>query len=157
MPQGLPTVTGLDSVVDTLKLWQRQLSATTKQVKTPTIPWNFAAQGKAAGVQLTWAKADDATGYEVSWSETPDLSSPHVVRLDGADQLSYFDSIGSSGVTRWYKLRAVNVGDQGKIAFSPYTGIVNSTTQPAPTYTAPVVRDRFTNDRAQVAKGIYIR
>jgi hypothetical protein len=155
--QALPTLSRPQDAVDTLKLWQRALTKTTKQLKTPTIPWNFQAQGKVGGVQLSWAKANDATGYEVAWSDNANLDDPHIISLDSPNQVSHFDTVGSSGVTRFYKVRAFNAGDQGKIAYSPFSGIVSSTSQPAPTFIAPVSRDTTTTDSHQVGKGIFIR
>ena len=153
----LPTISRTEDVVPALRVWQAALTRTTKQLKTPRIPWNFQAQGKVGGIQLNWARTLDATGYEVVWSETGDLSDPIVISLDSPNQVSYFHTVGSSGVTLYYKVRAYNAGDQGRVVYGPYSGVVSSTSQPAPTFIAPVVRDTTTTDAAQVGKGIFIR
>lgn len=153
--QVLPTVSRDTDLLPALKVWQRTLGVGVKSVKVPTIPFNFAAQGKVGGVQLSWAKSSDATGYELTWSESSDLSSAPSISISGGNQTTFFDSIGASGVTRFYKLRAVNSNGK-KTARSAYTGLVSSTSQPTPAYVAPISRDIQTTDASQVGKGIFL-
>lgn len=160
MAKSLPPIPpGIDPT-GTLEIWRKALKPVVKNIRTPSIPWNFTATNKRGGNLLSWNPVSGSDGYEVLRSDTADFSSGTTsITVDNGTQSQFFDAIAIQGVTlptKYYKLRAT----AGSVS-SPhsvkgiYTGIVASTPiDPSDTATASTSTvDTSTTDDTQVYTG----
>lgn len=159
----LPTPTSIQDVPRILKKWQTQLNPLLTKVKTPHAPFNFQAASARGGIQLSWKSipGTDADGYQIQRSDSGDFSNPTVFTVAGANQATFFDSLGGTAggtgsITKWYRIRATN-GTQAnpQSVLGILSGIVtNSSIDPTDTSTASTtVFDTSVTDRYQASAG----
>ena len=109
------------------------------------MPSNVTASAgtSTAGVNIGWAKIDDATGYEV-WRNTSSVTNG-AKRIQTTDQVAYTDTDAAAGTTYWYWVRSITpdgTSDFGKpvsgwrayaditVTFNPNGGSVSPTSKP---------------------------
>ena len=148
----LPTITGWSQLLPYLKLQQQSIDPILRRVAQPKVPWNFRVTKKRNGLLLDWSTVKGADGYELLRSNTADFESPVEIPIRNWNQNSYFDSLGGSATTRYYKIRATAGTLSAPFAVKgPTSGIVtdtsidstDTTTQEATTY------DTTTDDTIQ--------
>lgn len=160
MPRSLPPVPpGIDPT-GTLEVWRKALKPIVKNIRTPSIPWNFTATNKRGGNLLSWNPVTGSDGYEITRSDNADFSSgTTTITVNNGTQSQYFDAIAIAGATlptKYYKLKAtagtVNAPHTVK---GLDTGIVASTPlDPSDTVTASTsASDTSTSDDTQVYTG----
>src|SRR6516164_3587898 len=108
---GLPTITTLEALLPTLKIWQQKLNPTVSRPRAPRSPWNFAATAPGTTTQnkLTWEAVPNATGYEIQASPTGDFGSAPIISVPTSQgQTVYNHESGASGQLYHYRIRATN-------------------------------------------------
>ena len=110
--QNLPTITSLELLIPNLKIWQHALAPTVNIPPTPRPPFNFRAVGGAVGatgVTLQWEIVQGADGYQIQSSNTGDFSNASIIATTHElAATSWFDSTISTGVKRYYRIRATS-------------------------------------------------
>ncbi len=125
MPRNLPTIPGSPY----FKIWARALASSVQDAPSRKAPWNFKAEGKTDGILLTWATVAGADGYEIWRSDDADFSTGvTIIPVPQQQQDSYFDALGATSVTRFYKILSTS-GTIAKphLARGPLSGIVTET------------------------------
>ena len=125
MARNLPTIPGSPH----FKIWARSLAPSVQTAPAKKAPWQFKAEGKTDGILLTWATVAGADGYEIWKSEDADFSTGvTVIPIPQQQQDSYFDALGATSVTRFYKILSTS-GTIAKPHSSrgPLSGIVSET------------------------------
>lgn len=103
----LPTINSLEELLPALKVWQQKLRPVVGVPKAPRTPFNFRASSgaSATGNALSWEFINGADGYVVYRSDNGNFSNPSIIaRITDAKQLSYFDGLGASGITKYYRI-----------------------------------------------------
>lgn len=161
--RSLPVVTRGENT-ETFKIWERTLRPLTQRIPTLKAPWNVAALPKRGGILITWTRLDDADGYEVLRSTTGNFDEGGYVAINLGSSLhdSYFDALGGSPATRYYKVRATSgsVGQPQSVK-GILSGVVSAasldvTDTPANEAAQVAVYDTTTTDSTQTRSGEFI-
>ena len=131
-PRPLPYTPVGEDMAGFLKTWSMSLRSVTRRPPVLKAPRNFSATSQRGGILLNWAVREGADGYEILRSDTPDFSSPVILRLAGGRQTAYFDTLGGSATTqtytKYYKIRATSGTDeQPQSVVGALSGIVSNT------------------------------
>lgn len=160
----LLTISGTQDPVSSLVNWQNQLTPVVSTALPAPTPQNFSVTSARSGLQLSWSPIPNNTsvdGFEIVRSQdgsfTDDLK---VIPISGAQQSSYFDSLGGSAATAHYRIRATSgTAANPQSVRGPDSGVVSHTSiDSGDTTTKPSTKfDQFTTDatRSQARKGNY--
>lgn len=112
MARTLPPITPGSDFYGTLRSWQNSLKPLLSIVQPPSVTMTFSAKGVTNGVLLTWglntAKAN-VDGYIIQRSDNGDFSANVTsIAIPSSTQNSYFDNLGSAGVTKYYRILATS-------------------------------------------------
>jgi hypothetical protein len=106
----LPTITSLEQVLPTLKIWQQRINPVVNTPVPPHAPFNVSASGGAAGatgITVGWGIVKGSDGYEVQMSTNGNFESAVIIALlTNPAATSYFDSTTVTSVKRYYRVRA---------------------------------------------------
>jgi hypothetical protein len=106
----LPAINSLQELLPALKLWQQTLNTVINNPVPPRPPFNFHANGNAAGatgVTLNWEVVSGADGYDIQSSPNGDFSNASIIAsLTSPAATSWFDSTAVTSVKRYYRIRS---------------------------------------------------
>jgi len=106
----LPTITTLQALLPSLKIWQQKIQPVLGNVPTPRCPFNFRATGGPTGttfVVLNWEEVSGTDGYEIQASSTGDFSTATTIAtFKSPVATSWVDTTITTGVQRWYRIRS---------------------------------------------------
>jgi len=106
----LPTITTLQALLPSLKIWQQKIQPALGNVPVPRCPFNFRASGGPTGttfVVLNWEQVSGTDGYEIQASSTGDFSTATTIAtFKSPVATAYVDSTVTTGVQKWYRIRS---------------------------------------------------
>ena len=90
----------------------------------PNPPGNFKVTPQSLSNYIQFTRLSNADYYEVGYALTPSINDPHFTIVDIGNSASWTDNVGSSGITKYYWVRARKNGG----AVSPWTQAIKATT-----------------------------